>query len=156
MQQAAELAVAAPTIEAALDGRFLSGLKEQRVAAAKYYEKLGLPAPKTLEVLPCGLELRHVLWHLKPAAGVRLCAALAEVRPTQDCTRHAVCQRVLHVVQGIDKKQLVEDVAKTLYSAKICSYAQGMNIIKAKSAAKEWDIDLGALARIWKVSSCSV
>lgn len=44
--------MAAPTIEAALDGRFLSGLKEQRVAAAKYYEKLGLPPPKTLEVLP--------------------------------------------------------------------------------------------------------
>lgn len=50
VQQAAELSVAAPTIEAALDGRFLSGLKEQRVAAAKYYEKLGLPPPKTLEV----------------------------------------------------------------------------------------------------------
>ena len=66
-----------------------------------------------------------------------------------------MCRCVLHLVQGIDKKQLVEDVAKTLYSAKICSYAQGMNIIKAKSAAKEWDIDLGALARIWKVSSCA-
>jgi 6-phosphogluconate dehydrogenase len=147
--------VAAPTIEAALDGRFLSGLKEQRVAAAKYYEKLGLPAPKTLEVLPCGVDLHRVqLWRFRPAAGVR-CPDLAGVRPTQDSTRHAVCQRVLHVVQGIDKKQLVEDVAKTLYSAKICSYAQGMNIIKAKSAAKEWDIDLGALARIWKVSSCA-
>ena len=31
MQQAAELSVPAPTIEAALDGRFLSGLKDQRV-----------------------------------------------------------------------------------------------------------------------------
>jgi 6-phosphogluconate dehydrogenase, C-terminal domain len=72
VQQAAELAVAAPTIEAALDGRFLSGLKEQRVAAAKYYEKLGLPAPKTLEVLPCGLALHCVqLWRLRPAASVR-------------------------------------------------------------------------------------
>ena len=55
----------------------------------------------------------------------------------------------------MDKKQLVEDVAKTLYAAKICSYAQGMNIIKAKSAAKEWNIDLGALARIWKVCGCT-
>jgi len=50
VQQAAELSVAAPTIEAALDGRFLSGLKEQRVAAAKYYESLGLAPPKKLEV----------------------------------------------------------------------------------------------------------
>jgi len=100
VQQAAELSVASPTIEAALDGRFLSGLKEQRVKAAKAYADLGLDAPKAPE--------------------------------------------------GVDKKQLVEDVAKSLYAAKVCSYAQGMNIIKAKSAAMGWDIDLGALARIWK------
>lgn len=100
VQQAAELSVAAPTIEAALDGRFLSGLKDQRVKAAAYYEKLGLKAPKKLE--------------------------------------------------GIDKEKLIHDVAKSLYAAKVCSYAQGMNIIKAKSAAMGWDIDLGALARIWK------
>ncbi len=46
MQQAAELSVPAPTIEAALDGRFLSGLKDQRVKAAKFFEKLGATQPK--------------------------------------------------------------------------------------------------------------
>lgn len=51
VQQAAELSVASPTIEAALDGRFLSGLKEQRVKAAKAYADLGLDAPKAPEVL---------------------------------------------------------------------------------------------------------
>ena len=51
----------------------------------------------------------------------------------------------------MDSKQLVHDVANALYASKICSYAQGMNIIKHKSADKNWDIDLGALARIWKV-----
>ena len=45
MQQAAELSVPAPTIEAALDGRFLSGLKEQRMKAAAFYEKYGVHAP---------------------------------------------------------------------------------------------------------------
>lgn len=30
--------MAAPTMAAALDGRFLSGLKEERVAAAKFYK----------------------------------------------------------------------------------------------------------------------
>ena len=53
VQQAAELAVAAPTIEAALDGRFMSGLKEDRVAAAAFYEKYGVTAPKTPEVSQC-------------------------------------------------------------------------------------------------------
>ena len=52
VQQAAELAVAAPTIEAALDGRFMSGLKEDRVAAAKFYEGYGVMAPKTPEARP--------------------------------------------------------------------------------------------------------
>lgn len=51
VQQAAELSVAAPTMAAALDGRFMSGLKEERVSASKlYHEELGLPAPSPVEV----------------------------------------------------------------------------------------------------------
>lgn len=52
---------------------------------------------------------------------------------------------------GVDKAQLMADVRAALYCSKICSYAQGMNIIKAKSEEKGWGIDLGGLARIWKV-----
>jgi 6-phosphogluconate dehydrogenase len=54
-------------------------------------------------------------------------------------------------MQGVDKKALVEEVKAALYASKICSYAQGMNIIREKSLAKDWGIDLGGLARIWKV-----
>jgi hypothetical protein len=42
VQQAAELSVAAPTITASLDGRYMSALKAERVAAAKQYKSLGL------------------------------------------------------------------------------------------------------------------
>ena len=42
VQQAAEMSVAAPTIEASLDGRFVSGLKDERVKAAKFYEQFGV------------------------------------------------------------------------------------------------------------------
>jgi 6-phosphogluconate dehydrogenase len=59
-------------------------------------------------------------------------------------------------VAGVDKAQLVADVRAALYCSKICSYAQGMNIIKAKSEEKAWGVDLGGLARIWKVSRCYV
>ena len=45
----------------------------------------------------------------------------------------------------------MKEVKQALYASKICSYAQGLNIIKAKSAEKEWGVDLGALSRIWKV-----
>lgn len=42
------MSVAAPTIEASLDGRFISGLKDERMKAAKYYEKRGLKEPSQL------------------------------------------------------------------------------------------------------------
>ena len=54
-------------------------------------------------------------------------------------------------MQGIDKAALVKEVKQALYASKICSYAQGLNIIKAKSAEKQWDVDIGSMARIWKV-----
>lgn len=50
----------------------------------------------------------------------------------------------------VSKKTLIDDVRKALYASKICSYAQGMNLIRAKSTEKGWDLKLGELARIWK------
>ncbi|KAI6700406.1 hypothetical protein NL676_014730 [Syzygium grande] len=100
VQQAADLSVAAPTIAASLDSRFLSGLKEERVKAAKVFEVGGFG-----DIL---------------------------------------------VDQEVDKKKLIDDVRQALYASKICSYAQGMNLIRAKSIEKGWDLTLGELARIWK------
>lgn len=102
VQQAAELSVAAPTIAASLDCRYLSGLKEEREEAAKVFEKHGLKDTN------------------------------ASVRT------------------GIDKKRLVDDVRQALYASKICSYAQGMNLLRRKSIEKGWNLNLGELARIWK------
>ncbi|XP_042474739.1 6-phosphogluconate dehydrogenase, decarboxylating 2 isoform X1 [Zingiber officinale] len=100
VQQAAELSVAAPTIAASLDSRFLSGLKEERVAAAKVFHSGGFDG----------------VFDSEP----------------------------------VDKKKLIDDVRQALYASKICSYAQGMNLIRAKSIEKGWDLKLGELARIWK------
>ncbi|OAY64045.1 6-phosphogluconate dehydrogenase, decarboxylating 2, chloroplastic [Ananas comosus] len=102
VQQAAELSVAAPTIAASLDSRYLSAL---RTSASPP------PTPSTPPACP-GLLL--------PAA-----------RP-------------------VDKKRLVDDVRQALYASKICSYAQGMNLLRAKSDEKGWNLNLGELARIWK------
>ncbi|CAN8072676.1 unnamed protein product [Agarophyton chilense] len=48
------------------------------------------------------------------------------------------------------KKQIVEDVRKALYASKICSYAQGMNIIRTAGVEGDWGLNLGAISRIWK------
>ncbi|KAK8517754.1 hypothetical protein V6N12_016595 [Hibiscus sabdariffa] len=100
VQQAAELSVAAPTIAASLDSRFLSGLKEERVKAAKVFKSGGFGDILT--------------------------------------------------DQTMDKAKLIDNVRQALYASKICSYAQGMNLIRAKSMEKVWDLKLGELARIWK------
>ncbi|KAK9668360.1 hypothetical protein RND81_13G055000 [Saponaria officinalis] len=102
VQQAAELSVAAPTIAASLDCRYLSGLKEERESAAK-------------ALLDAGMK-----------------------------------EEVNTIRGGIDKKRLIDDVRQALYASKICSYAQGMNLLRAKSAEKNWNLNFGELARIWK------
>ena len=51
---------------------------------------------------------------------------------------------------AVDKAALVADVRAALYASKICSYAQGMNLIRAKSGAMGWNLNLGEMARIWK------
>ncbi|MBA0621687.1 hypothetical protein Godav_007288 [Gossypium davidsonii] len=102
VQQAAELSVAAPTIAASLDCRYLSGLKEERENAAEVLKEAGLK------------------------------------------------EEVGSLAKGIDKKRLIDDVRQALYASKICSYAQGMNLLRAKSVEKGWNLNFGELARIWK------
>ena len=50
----------------------------------------------------------------------------------------------------VEKEQLIEDVKNALYASKICSYAQGMNLIREASNEFEWGVNLGECARIWK------
>jgi 6-phosphogluconate dehydrogenase len=95
IQEAAERSIAAPTMASALDTRYLSGLKEERVAAQKV-----LTGPTDLP--------------------------------------------------KVDKTQLIDDVRQALYAAKICSYAQGMNLIREASKQLGWVVNLGECARIWK------
>jgi 6-phosphogluconate dehydrogenase len=49
-----------------------------------------------------------------------------------------------------DRRELINAIHDALYAAKICSYAQGMSLIRAGSDNYKWGIDLGETARIWK------
>jgi 6-phosphogluconate dehydrogenase len=96
VQQASALLATIPTMASAVDARILSGMRRQRLAAAKL---LGGPKPAPLHV---------------------------------------------------DKEQLKKDVRHALYASKICSYAQGMNLLATASGAYDWNLKLGRIARIWK------
>ncbi|MGE0709533.1 MAG: NADP-dependent phosphogluconate dehydrogenase [Planctomycetota bacterium] len=94
-QAALDLGVSVPTIAAALDGRGLSSLKAERLAAAP------LLAGETTQV---------------PAA---------------------------------EREALIPSVRDALQAATICSYAQGLALIRAASEEYSWGVDLRETARIW-------
>jgi 6-phosphogluconate dehydrogenase len=48
------------------------------------------------------------------------------------------------------KQKLIQAVHDALYASKICSYAQGLSLIRTGSKANNWNINLGEMARIWK------
>lgn len=92
---AQELGIPIPTIDAALTGRLLSSMKEERVLAS---EHLSGPAEKA----------------------------------------------------SVNKEEMLQALADALFASKICSYAQGLSLIRAASEQYKWDIDLSETARIWK------
>ena len=51
---------------------------------------------------------------------------------------------------GAAPDDLLSALRDALYCSKICSYAQGLDLISAANADKDWGVDLGEVARIWK------
>jgi 6-phosphogluconate dehydrogenase len=49
-----------------------------------------------------------------------------------------------------DKAELVKKVHDALFASKIISYAQGLDLIKSMGAEKQWNLDLGKIAAIWR------
>ena len=94
-ESALDLGVPIPTIAAALDARFLSAIKEQRVEAAR---------------------------------------SMSPPRGRLDCGEETV----------------LSQLEAALYASKICSYAQGMSVIRSGSGEHDWDIDPAEVCRIWK------
>jgi 6-phosphogluconate dehydrogenase len=52
--------------------------------------------------------------------------------------------------EGADLDSLVDDIRQALYASKVVAYAQGFAQMRAASAAHGWDLDLGAMATIWR------
>jgi 6-phosphogluconate dehydrogenase len=49
-----------------------------------------------------------------------------------------------------DRDTLIQEVRQALFAAKICSYAQGMALLRAASHEYDYNLDLAAIARIWR------
>jgi len=94
-QNALDLGVPIPTINAAVESRILSGYRAERLAASRVLEG------------PSG------------------------------------------AFEG-NRERLIEDVRDALYMAKICSYAQGMALLRAASHEYGYALNLGDIAAIWR------
>ncbi|KAB8194471.1 NADP-dependent phosphogluconate dehydrogenase [Nonomuraea phyllanthi] len=53
-------------------------------------------------------------------------------------------------LSGTGGRELVEQVRQALYASKIVAYAQGFDQMAAASREYGWDLDLGAMATIWR------
>jgi len=48
------------------------------------------------------------------------------------------------------KRGFVEDIRKALYASKICSYAQGFQLMRAAASEYKWDLNYGQIALMWR------
>jgi 6-phosphogluconate dehydrogenase len=94
-QSALDMGTPAPTVAEAVFARFMSAIKEERVAASTVLEG---PTPTY--------------------AG--------------------------------DKVAFIEDIRQALYASKICSYAQGFQLLKMAAVEHDWDLDYGGIALMWR------
>jgi len=94
-QDALDLGIPIPTINAAVVARMLSAIKDERVKASKV-----LPGPKARYKGP--------------------------------------------------RQKMIDAVRAALYASKICSYAQGMSLIRAASKENKWGVNLGDCAKVWR------
>ena len=69
---------------------------------------------------------------------------------------HALRQTAAGQLQGpvaalqVDRDALVQQVHEALYASKIISYTQGLDLLRTMGAKKDWGLDLGGIAAIWR------
>ncbi len=91
-----------------------------------------------------GFELGQPISLIAEAVIARVVSALVEQR-----TRASSVLRGPSGVVDVDSVS-PDDLRDALYASKIVSYAQGFSMLAAASRAHDWDLDLGAIASIWR------
>ena len=52
--------------------------------------------------------------------------------------------------EGVDTAQFVEAIRQALYASKICSYAQGFQLMREAAKEYDWDLKFGEIALMWR------
>jgi 6-phosphogluconate dehydrogenase len=91
------------------------------------------------------LELDRPVTAIAEAVFARYLSALKPERVQASAVLAGPAARVLDGDDGF-----VEAVRQALYASKIVGYAQGFDQMRAAAAQREWTLDLGAIATIWR------
>ena len=89
------------------------------------------------------MELGQPMMLVVEAVGARILSSMVELRATVASTVPALAATA-RVVAGVDELQ------DAVYAAKLISYAQGFMVLAEASTVYDWDLDLGAIARLWR------
>ncbi|HRL50052.1 MAG TPA: NADP-dependent phosphogluconate dehydrogenase [Propioniciclava sp.] len=87
-----------------------------------------------------------------PAAAIAeaVFARAASSSPELRKAAQAALQGPDGTVDVADRDAFIEDVRQALWASKVVAYAQGLNLIKIGARDYGWDIDVAAVARIWR------
>ncbi|HEV2782788.1 MAG TPA: NADP-dependent phosphogluconate dehydrogenase [Actinophytocola sp.] len=77
-------------------------------------------------------------------------ARALSAHPEQRAAAQAALPGPSSVPPLADRDTFIDDVRKALYASKVVAYAQGYDQMAAASAEYGWNIDLGAMATIWR------
>ena len=92
-----------------------------------------------------GLDLGIGIPQIAEAVFARCLSAIKDER--------VVAEKVLAGPQGKfagDKARFLADLEQAVYAAKICSYAQGFQLLRAASAEHKWNLNFGDIALLWR------
>jgi len=85
-----------------------------------------------------------------PTIDAAIMARLLSGRKTERVEASRVLVGPSGRITGEDENAIVKAVHDALYAAKICSYTQGMALLRTASDTFKWNLQLGEIARIWK------
>jgi len=94
------------------------------------------------------LDLGQPLTLIGEAVFARFLSALKEER--QAASEKLRGPKVRPIDEPEKKAKFVEDVRQALYASKICSYAQGYQLLRAASDHYGWTLDFGGIAMLWR------
>lgn len=96
------------------------------------------------------------MWTIKEGAenGVAIptLSAALEARKMSQCKEERkAAESVLKapVIAFEDAERVVKDLSDAIYASKLCSYAQGLRLIKTASDEYKWNVSLAECCRVW-------